>query len=400
MASSNPQFKRALCLEGDMEFHYNSRTMSRIIDKLHSKYLGAILGAAAGDALAFPLRDYSRNFLASLAHPLATELQLAEDGFSPLGQNTGDIQGCLAVIHSILERGDLKAEEASARIFVEHLIPLWRDMSVVDPAEDNSAVMNMIVRGISEWNAAALPPGQAGSGCLTRAIPIGLWNCKNPQNIPEQVETLVSVSHQDTRVLASAAVIATLIAYNVREEDLVLGDIMDETSAAAARFDNRIADAICDLPRILSQTDPRALDLILEICPDEDYPPRRDGLTDYAVPILFLSLRQFLNNPQSFHEALDRILRLGGNMSTIASISGAFCGSYLGIEGIPENLVDKLLEKEEILRHTNKLFELRRNMKRKETHGNESKKEPASPPEDPDSETIATESNGTDPDLR
>ena len=109
MASPNLQFKGMLCLEGDMEFHYNSRTMSRIIDKLHSKYLGAILGAAAGDALAFPLRDYSRNFLASLAHPLATELQITEDGFSPLGQNTGYIQGCLAVIQSILERGDLKA---------------------------------------------------------------------------------------------------------------------------------------------------------------------------------------------------------------------------------------------------------------------------------------------------
>ena len=400
MALPNPQFKGVLCLEGNMEFHYNSRAMSRIIDKLHSKYLGAILGAAAGDALAFPLRNYSRNFLASLAQPLATELQITEDGFSPLGQNTGDIQGCLAVIHSILERGDLKAEEASARIFVEHLIPLWRDMSVVDPAEDNSTVMNMIVRGITEWDAAALPPGEAGSGCLTRAIPIGLWNCKNPGNIPAQVETLVSVSHQDTRVLAAAAVIATLIAYNVRQEELVLGDIMDETSAAAASFDKRIADAICDLPRILSQTDPRALEMILEICPDDDYPPRRDGLTDYAVPILFLSLRQFLNNPQSFHEALDRILRLGGNMSTIASISGAFCGSYLGIEEIPENLVDKLLEKEEILRQTNKLFELRRNMKRKEIHASESKKEPASQPEDPDSETIATETNGTDPNLR
>ena len=50
MASPNLQFKGMLCLEGDMEFHYNSRTMSRIIDQLHSKYLGAILGAAAGDA--------------------------------------------------------------------------------------------------------------------------------------------------------------------------------------------------------------------------------------------------------------------------------------------------------------------------------------------------------------
>lgn len=370
--------------------------MSRTRDELHSKYLGAILGAAAGDALAFPLRNYSRNFLASLAHPLADELQASEGGFNPLGQNTGDIQCCLAVIHSILEQGDLKADAASAEIFVEHLIPLWRDMSVVDPAEDNSTVMNMIVKGITEWNAAALPPGHAGSGCLTRAIPIGLWNCKTPQDIPAQVETLVSISHQDPRVLAATAVIATLIAYNARQKDLILGDIMDETSAAAARFDNRIAEGICDLPRILSQTDPRALELILEICPDDDYPPHRDEITDYAVPVLFLSLRQFLNNPQSFHEALDRILRLGGNMSTIASISGALCGSYLGIEGIPGNLVDNLLEKEDILRHTNDLFELRRNLKRKEPGANEEKEKNIDPSGTPGDDEVAAENNGTE----
>ena len=51
-------------------------------------------------------------------------------------------------------------------------------------------------------------------------------------------------------------------------------------------------------------------------------------------------------------------------MSTIASITGALCGSYLGVENIPGNLVDNLLEKEEIQRNAEMLFELRRNLKR------------------------------------
>ena len=53
-------------------------------------------------------------------------------------------------------------------------------------------------------------------------------------------------------------------------------------------------------------------------------------------------------------------------MSTIASITGALCGSYLGIENIPGNLVDNVLEKEEIQRNVEMLFELRRNLKRVE----------------------------------
>jgi len=341
--------------------------MSTARDTLRSKYLGAILGAATADALAFPLKDYSRNFLASVAHPLTDELQAAPDGFTPLGQYTGDTQCCNAVITSILERGDLQPDEGSAELFVEHLIPLWRDMNIVDPASDNTAAMNLVVKGITEWNEAALPPGHASSGCLTRAIPIGLWHCKNPEEIPAQVETLVAISHQDARVHAATASLATFIAYNVSHEELILGDILDEISAAAGKFDENFAGAISDLPKILSQTDHRALEMILEICPDDEYPPSRDGLTDYVVPVLFLALRQFLNNPQSFDDALDRILRLGGNMSTIASITGALCGSHLGMDNIPGNLVDNLLEKEEIQGNAEKLFELRRKLKRLET---------------------------------
>ena len=340
--------------------------MAKARETLRSKYLGALLGAAVGDALAFPLRDYSRNFLASVAQPLTEKLQASPDGFTPLGQHTGDTQCCLALITSTLERGNLEAEPASAEVFVEHLIPLWRDMSIIDPASDNSVAIGSIVKGITEWNGAALPPGHAGSGCLSRAIPIGLWHCKTPRKIPAQVETLVTISHQDPRVLAATAAVATFIAYNARQPELILGDILDESCEAAGRFDDKVADAISDLPRILSQTDRGALEMILQICPDEDYPPSQDGLTDYVVPVLFLALQQFLNNPQSFDEALDRILRLGGNMSTIASITGALCGSHLGIDGIPGNLVDNLLEKGEIHRNANEFFELRRGLLQQE----------------------------------
>ena len=117
--------------------------MSKARDTLRSKYLGAIMGAAVGDALAFPLRNYSRNFLASVAHPLAEELQTCPDGFTPLGQTTGDTQCCNAVITSILERGDLRADAESAKLLAEHLIPLWRDMSVVDPAGDNLSLIHI-----------------------------------------------------------------------------------------------------------------------------------------------------------------------------------------------------------------------------------------------------------------
>lgn len=351
-------------MESDGELVRIRFGMGKTQQKLQSRYRGAVLGAAIADALAFPFRSYSRDFLVSVALPLTRDYEAPRDGFHRSGQYTDDTQGLLAVLDSILEREDLVDDDESAEILVDHLIPLWRDMLVVDADPDTTAAMQRVVRGITPWNEAALPPGHASAGAVTRGVPVGLWDCKSRGEIPGHIETLVGVTHEDTRVLAVSAGIAAGVASNLETDELILGDMLDRVSSACAAFDRDVADAVLDMPRFLSQTEGRAIEMILRVLFDENHPPLDDGLGDYSVPVLLIALYQFLKTPHDYSTAVDRSIRVGGRVSTIAAVTGAFSGSFNGDEQLPGRLVEGLAESDEIRARADDLFELRRRVLR------------------------------------
>ena len=332
--------------------------------KLQSGYRGAVLGAAVADALAFPFRSYSREFLLSVALPLNRGYEASRDGAHHAGQYTDDTQGLLAVIDSILERQDLAPDERSAELVVDHLIPLWRDMLVVDPDPDTSDTMRSIVRGITPWNEAAQPCGCSSAGAVTRAIPVGLWDSRSPEDVPAHVETIVGVTHRDTRVLAVCAGVAAGVANNLEADELILGDLLDRVSSACAGFDVDVARTVLDMPRFLSQTEERAIGMILRSLSAADHPRLRDGPGSHAVPVLLIALYLFLKTPHDYSTTVDRSIRVGGNMSTIASVTGAFSGSFNGEEHLPALLVKGLVQGDEIRARADDLHDLRRRVLR------------------------------------
>ena len=336
--------------------------------RLHSRYRGALAGAAVADALAFPLQNYSRNFLVSVARSFTDAYEASSDGAHPAGQYTDDTQNWIATIDSILEREGLETDETSAQLVVDHLIPLWRDLLVVDADEDMNGVMHKIVKGITPWNEAALPAGRATCGAVTRALPIGLWSARSPDEIPAHVENLVGITHRDPRVLAVASGCAAAIASNVVSDDLILGTLLDRTARAATAFDERVGDAVLDMPRFLSQTEDRATEMILDVCSDDDHSPRNNGLGNYVVPVLLIALYQFLKKPHEFTTCVDRCIRLGGQISTLSSVAGALSGSFNGFEHLPQQLVGGLIENAAICDRVDEFFELRGKLLRKSQH--------------------------------
>ena len=333
--------------------------MRKSQERLQDRYLATLLGAAVGDALAYPFQDYSRTFLLSVAKPLVESYEGHVRGLHPEGQFTDDTQSWVALVESVLERGCFEADEVTAEEFVSHLIPLWRDMTVIDADPGCTAVLQEIARGNCEWNEAALGPGRAGCGALTRGLPIGLWHCKDVAAIPASVETVVGVTHTDPRVLAATAGIAAGVAHNVVSEEIILGQLLDQVAAAAAEFSGEVAEAVIDMPRVLSQTDNRALEFIWLQCADEEYPPRPDGTANYCVPILLTAVYEFLKSPQDFERALDRTLRLGGDLCTVASVTAALSAGWLGLDAVPRCLLDQLVEGRELAELAERFFQLR-----------------------------------------
>jgi ADP-ribosylglycohydrolase len=77
---------------------------------LQSRFRGAILGSAVGDALGFPYQDYSRSFMRSLLGSLTAGFSRHHSGFYPLGQYTDDTQMALAVGEAIIEAGGVSGQ--------------------------------------------------------------------------------------------------------------------------------------------------------------------------------------------------------------------------------------------------------------------------------------------------
>ncbi|MCZ6794986.1 MAG: ADP-ribosylglycohydrolase family protein [Planctomycetota bacterium] len=328
--------------------------MPTLHDHYTSRFLATLPGCAVADAVSFPYKEYSRTYLRSLARPVTSEYARHPAGQHPPGQYTERTQATLAVATSILEAGGVEAETAA-----EHLIPLWRDVLVIDADPSSTKAMTRLVEGVTDWRSSGHGEGVATAAPLTRAVPVGLWDATEPERIPQDAARVLRLTHNDSRVLGAGAGLAAAIGYNLRSEELVLGVLLDSISEAAGVFHEELAEAVHELPRILSQTDVRAWEMIDDLLPDDRHPPREDGLGTYVVPVFLLSLYHFLKSPGDYERAVNSSIKLGGEPGSVVSLTGALVASHQGGDGLPEGLLADLINVREIDRLAHDLLHAR-----------------------------------------
>jgi ADP-ribosylglycohydrolase len=322
--------------------------------KLRSRFRGAVLGAAAADALAFPYQHYSRGFLRSLVLPLTQDFADPVNSFHPRGQYTDETQSLLAAIRSIADSGEVSPEAMAGR-----LITLWRDQLLVDPEPTTLRALEALARGKAILEAG-LEPGLAEAHPAARAVAIGLWHGANLDRLCAGVEASTRLTHRDPRSAACAAAIAAAVAANVETEEIILGCFLDRTAAAAARFHVGLGEAILDFPRVLSLSEDRALRHFEALEPDDRYPPSAHGLGTYCLPVTLAALYYFLRSPHEYEGAVEGCLRTGGDMGTAAFLAGAVSGALLGEESIPPQLLSGLANASEIRAAADELAARRR----------------------------------------
>ena len=310
--------------------------------KLRSRFRGALLGCAVGDALGFPHQDYSRSFMRSLPGPLTAAFPKHSSGFYPLGQYSDDTQEACAVAEAIIESGGVDGQ-----IVAEHMIPLWRDQLIVDRSLAGTEAMQRIVKGETTWEHSGLPLGRIENCSIPRVIAVGLWEHAHLEDLGDSAEKVTAITHRDPRPIAASAAYAAALAYAVVSDDLILGTFIDQVSRAAGRFSGDLAEAILDFPRILSQTEYRAHEIICRVAeggPEGRTPGFDEGVTDNAIMTILAVIYDFLKNPFDFEKAVESALRAGGDVDTVAALTGALSGSLLGQEAIPEHLATGVLD--------------------------------------------------------
>jgi ADP-ribosylglycohydrolase len=303
---------------------------------MESRFVGAIVGQAVGDALGFPFEGLP---------PEITSLAMAErpevfrrhaSGFFPAGQYTDDTQMMRAILESLVSCNGRVDPAHIAAAFAE----LWRTGAIVGSGTTCSEVAARLLAGV-EWSKAGVDAPRAGNGSAMRTCPVGLLHWDDPPALIADAELISSITHRDPRCLAGAAAVSAAVAFNVRcSGDFDHVAFLSEVRAAAWHSSPELAFAIDNMPEWLERIHEREVMREIAVTGLRQAPAEDEslGITPFVVPTVLYALYAFLRSPYDYMATARLAISAGGDVDTTAAIAGALSGAFNGIEAVPESL--------------------------------------------------------------
>jgi len=180
--------------------HPNAITQQQIDEK--SRFLGTLLGAAAGEALGAP---YESKPAAEIGSP---PREITGGGVWAAGEPTDDIDLTLALLRSIVACGRLDVEDV-ARGYLK-----WFAGSRRTSATSRARRWRTCARATRPRSPAPSPgrtPGRrsAGNGSVMCCAPIGLLHVRNLDGLAEDAAAASRITHYDPRCVAGCVAVTT-----------------------------------------------------------------------------------------------------------------------------------------------------------------------------------------------
>ena len=273
---------------------------------------GALLGSAIGDALGAPFEfgpphQFTRRFPSSARGP-RTEM-IGGGGFGwAAGEFTDDTQMAVVLGESLLANGGLDGADVFERFRT------W-----TRSARDVGSQTRAVLAG-GDWQHAARAHFErtgraAGNGSLMRATTSALYAASAP--LSESIDLAraqSAVTHGDPAAGWGAAIYHGML-------------------HAALRGD----DPMAALPGILAELpEPhrsRYTDLLTATSPTDDEPANGSVWTCLAQAV------RVLRNSSSFEDAMRHVCDVGGDVDTVACVTGGLAGGWFGVQSIPSRWV-------------------------------------------------------------
>lgn len=279
---------------------------------LQTKFRGALLGVAVGDALGAPFEG------ARTAPPERLERLQQEPGNL---RYTDDTHMTLGMAQSLVERGGFDGEHMAATFARNFAAEPWRGYGAGPPR-----VFSLLERGVS-WEEAGYHlfggSGSFGNGAAMRVAPVGLFAFDDLARVSTLARRTAVITH----------------AHELGQQGAVL-----QASAVALLLQHSASNAL-DIPTFLDALRGQLggsgyrhkLDRIQALLPggDRDTVIQEIGTGIAAIEAVPTALVAFLRSPRSFVETITYAISLGGDTDTIASMAGALAGAYLGEKSIP-----------------------------------------------------------------
>ena len=281
-----------------------------------SRYEGAMLGLAVGDALGWPVEFMSLAAIRGRYGPKGL-LELVPSGSHRAGTFTDDTQMSLALARAILSRG--RDDEAKYIAEVAREFVAWSRSP-----ENNRAPGNTCMAGCRElardlaWRA---PGHNASKGCGTamRTAPIGLaWHGDEERIIRMAAETS-ALTHGHPAAIAGGVGTALLVhwALDAVEPAEMLRRLVERTRSISDEFTSKIEQ----VPAVLDHE------------PESAYAVLGDAWV--ADEALACALYAFWRSPNDYCSTVLTAVNMDGDSDSVGCIAGAISGAYNGAEAIP-----------------------------------------------------------------
>jgi ADP-ribosylglycohydrolase len=285
---------------------------------------GCLLGVLLGDSLGSVVENASARVVEH-RHPSAAQIRSIRPG--PYGSTT---EMTVALAESLVAHPEFDGEHFAARL-------LARRHDARGYGQGTTLALERLRAGATWEEAGTAPAGRGcyGNAAAARSASVGLVHGDDVGMLRWVAEEAAGVTHTHSLGVEGAVLLSFGVALAVenREDDLdalaFFETLAGETQVREYRTRIVVAAGIAA----------RAWDPALVV--------ERLGNNQSALGSVVTALLCFAAHADDFVAAMSAALRLGGNATAIAAMTGALSGAHLGREEIPADWVEGL-EKAEI----------------------------------------------------
>jgi len=287
------------------------------------QFQGCLLGLALGDALGAPVEG-----------GIVERLVWRVIGTTRNGEMrwTDDTQMTIDLIESFLAKGTFDPEDLAARFAAS-----YRWSRGYGPA--TAKTLKRISRG-ADWreaNRSVYPSGSFGNGAAMRAPVLGLIYANRPEALAQAAPLTASVTHAHAIGMEGAVLLA--LATDLAARGCGSRELLQQATAQCALepFTLRLAIALAWLE---SEQNVSTAEIVRQL---------GHGIAAHesCVTAVYLALR-FRN--QTFMELQRFLAAIQGDVDTIGAMAGAIWGAENGAANLPPEPLEKLEQRERLIR--------------------------------------------------
>lgn len=302
-----------------------------------SRYRGALLGLAIGDALGAPVEFLERDTFAPIeGYKSGGKFNLT------LGEYTDDTAMALCLAQSLISCNGFNSKDQ-----LERYLRWFREgyMSATGRSIGCGktilrALMRYQTKGCTECGNSRLKKG-AGNGSLMRVAPVALFYAAD-------IKKAMEMAHQSSTTTHGLKICADACRLFV---GVLVGALEGIEKEELLSHDN--LSYLCGLDSSYCY-DP----LVLQVMQGSYKTKPRDAISSsgYVINTLEAALWAFYHT-DNFNDGVRLAVNLGKDADTVGAVYGQLAGAYYGVEGIENRYIDGLMGREWIEEMADRLFE-------------------------------------------